>query len=51
MMLGVIKEFVGEYKRYKDDKLVNAIPVKRLTRDDEEKTCSAEVRVGDVIRI
>ena len=30
MLLGVIKEFVGELKRYKEDKVVNATPVKRL---------------------
>ena len=27
MLIGVWKEFVGEYKRWKDDKLVNAQPV------------------------
>ena len=30
MLLGVIKEFIGELKRYKEDKKVNATPVRRL---------------------
>ena len=51
MLLGVIKEFVGEYKRYKDDKVVNATQVKRLSRDGEELTCLAEIVVGDIVKI
>jgi hypothetical protein len=30
MLLGVYKEFKGEYKRWQDDKKVNATPVKRM---------------------
>ena len=32
MLLGVTKEFVGELKRYKEDKKVNATPVTRLMK-------------------
>ena len=51
MLLGVFKEFVGEYKRYKDDKRVNAILVKRLTLDGEEQVCLADIKVGDIVKI
>lgn len=30
MLLGVLKEFLGEWKRYKEDKEINATPVNRL---------------------
>ena len=62
MLLGVIKEFVGELKRYKEDKKVNATPVKRLAMPGSslyagtdqlqwEQTCLAEVQVGDIIKL
>lgn len=61
MLLGVTKEFVGELKRYKEDKKVNATPVTRLMKHGSpakggdplswEQTCLADVRVGDIIRI
>ena len=63
MLLGVVKEFVGEYKRYKDDKMVNATPVMRMAmpgapeyttsggKIEWTKTCLADLRVGDIIKI
>ena len=63
MLLGVLKEFVGELKRYKEDKIVNATPVMRLALPGSaeansaggkiawEKTCLADVKVGDIIKI
>lgn len=63
-MLGVVKELIGECKRYKEDKIVNATPVKRLSlkgskaygengaNDPQfEDTTLAEVVVGDIIRV
>ena len=55
--LGVAKELVGECKRYKDDKKVNATPVTRLRSEASgdgkqyEETTLADVQVGDIIRI
>ena len=37
MLLGVTKEFVGELKRYKEDKKVNATPVTRLMNGSPAK--------------
>lgn len=34
MILGVVKEFVSELKRYKEDKIVNATPVLRMAKPD-----------------
>ena len=64
MLLGVLKEFVGELKRYKEDKKVNATPVKRMALPGSdvhqnnsqgeirtEDITLAEVAVGDIIRI
>jgi len=64
MLLGVVKEFVGELKRWKDDKKVNATPVARLALPGSslysenqngeirwEKVTLAEVTVGDIIMI
>jgi magnesium-transporting ATPase (P-type) len=64
MLLGVLKEFVGELKRWKEDNIVNATPVKRMAlpgsplhannSDNEirwEITTLANVRVGDIIKI
>ena len=65
MLLGVTKEFVGELKRYKEDKIVNATPVKRMALPGSdtyaqkgtdsgilyEDTCLAELKVGDVIMV
>ena len=60
MLIGVTKEFIGELKRYKDDKVVNATPVKRLITPSSpnksaelgtEKTVLADVKVGDIIKI
>ena len=63
MLLGVTKEFIGEYKRYKEDNMVNATPVKRMALPGSaaysgqssepifEKTCLADVQVGDIIQI
>lgn len=36
MLLGVLKEFVGELKRYKEDKVVNATPVMRMALPGDE---------------
>ena len=58
MLIGVTKEFIGELKRYKDDKVVNATPVKKLVYPNSpnkgngiefEKTVLADVKVGDII--
>lgn len=64
IMLGVVKELIGECKRYKEDKIVNATPVKRLSLKGSkaygenganepqfEDTTLAEVVVGDIIRV
>jgi len=64
MLLGVVKEFIGELKRYKEDKVVNATPVLRMALPGHqlyqsssegkiqwEQTCLAEVKVGDIIKI
>ena len=59
MLIGVWKEFVGEYKRWKDDKLVNAQPVQRLTLPSSssnqeliwEQTTLAQLCVGDIIQM
>ena len=62
MLLGVVKEFVGELKRYNEDKVVNATPVQRLAMPGSpkyaatneiqyERTTLAELQVGDIIKI
>ena len=64
MLLGVVKEFVGELKRYKEDKVVNATPVKRMALPGSaahsggqqrqiqwEDTTLADIKVGDIIKI
>lgn len=64
MLLGVVKEFVGELKRYKEDKVVNATPVKRMALPGSaahegnssgeirwENSTLADMRVGDIIKI
>lgn len=63
MLLGVVKEFISELKRYKEDKRVNATPVKRLALPGNkayadgkkdlvwETSCLANIKVGDIIRI
>lgn len=61
MLIGVIKEFVSELKRWKEDKMVNATPVKRMAgpgsaASSKDKICwedttLAEIKVGDIIRI
>ena len=64
MLLGVYLEFVGEYKRWADDKKVNATPVMRMAlpgsaayensssgKIEWERTCLAEVKVGDIIKV
>ena len=64
MLLGVAGLFVGELKRYKEDKAVNATPVKRMAlpgnRAHEnnpkgeirwENTNLAEIKVGDIIKV
>lgn len=63
MLLGVVKELIGELTRYSADKKVNATPVTRLAlpgsklyaeggRDLKyERTCLANVKVGDIIKI
>ena len=33
MLIGVIKEFISELQRWKDDKKINSVPVKRLAMD------------------
>jgi phospholipid-transporting ATPase len=51
--LGVAKEMVGECKRYKNDKKVNATPVtvlKPKTKEFEQLTL-ADLRVGDIVKI
>ena len=64
--LGVTKELIGELKRYKDDKKVNATPVTRLKSASDgskepggsdaeenkfEQITLADIEVGDIIRI
>ena len=64
MLLGVVKEFVGELKRWKEDNLVNASPVKRMALPGSElyannsgeeirweDTSLANLKVGDIIKI
>ena len=65
MLMGVYKEFVGEWKRYKDDKKVNATPVTRLALPGSanfkgtnggnemqwEKVTLADVKTGDIVMI
>ena len=64
MLLGVAGLFVGELKRYREDKVVNATPVKRLALPGSpehannpkgeirwENSCLADIKVGDIIRI
>lgn len=64
MLLGVAGLFVGELKRYKEDKIVNATPVKRMALPGSpahennpkgeirwENSTLAEIKVGDIIRI
>ena len=62
MILGVVKELVGECKRYQEDKKVNATPVKTLALPGSASSTSpnevswstmtlAEIRVGDIIKI
>ena len=64
MLLGVVKEFVGELKRWKDDKKVNATPVTKMALPGSslysgnhngeirwEKVTLEEVTVGDIIMI
>ena len=60
----MIKELIGECKRYKEDKIVNATPVTRLALKSSpvyasngsnslqfEQTNLAEVVVGDIIKV
>ena len=58
MLLGVVKEFVSELTRSKEDKIVNATPVTRLdtsegaSKDGKmawERSTLAELKVGDII--
>ena len=63
MLIGVAKEFVSEFKRYKEDKIVNATPVKRLALPGSanfnansgelafEDATLAEIKCGDVLMI
>ena len=64
MCIGIVNEFIAELKRSRDDKKVNATPVKRLALPDSplysangkdklqfEDACLAEVLVGDIIKI
>ena len=50
--LGILKELIGELKRYKEDKTVNACPVIKMAPDGTlQKTTLADVAVGDIVRI
>lgn len=63
MLIGVAKEFISELQRYKEDKVVNATPVKRMvlpgsanfkagsTEMEFETTCLAEIKGGDILKI
>ena len=55
IILGIIKEGIADYKRYKNDKQVNDYPCTKLELDKtgfatrEVKT--SELKVGDLIRV
>lgn len=63
MLIGVVKEFISELKRYKEDKVVNGTPVQRLALPGSanfkpgatelvfESATLADVKVGDVLKI
>lgn len=63
MLIGVAKEFVSELQRWRDDKKINATPVKRLAMAGSpnfkagstelvfENVTLADVKGGDIIRV
>ena len=64
MLLGVLGLFFGELKRYREDKVVNATPVKKMALPGSpahennpkgeirwENSCLADIKVGDIIRV
>ena len=63
MLIGVAKEFVSELQRWKDDKKINATPVKRLAMAGSsnfkagtsemtfENVTLADVKGGDIIKV
>ena len=55
VVLGMIKEFIGDHKRYKEDQKVNSLPAVKLVKENgkyiEKHIQSQDVAVGDVLRV